>query len=180
MRRKQKQHRVFNWLLLLVVLLLAPPATAHAAPCLVYAYTESGSHQFLMGNNTSHFGDNITVIHNCQNVSIELNGQFFAFITTNAKIPISPGLHQINMTFDNQTRTFQNVMIYPDYLTWEANYQFEVLGEGPQMIEKSLLDTRTNWAVFIGIAITWLLCVYVYWNLINTFVQRNFIEEVIQ
>lgn len=181
-RTNNTLHRVIKtgfWSLL-AVLLLTPLASAHAAPCLSYAYTESGNHQFLVGNNTSMFGDNITVIHNCENVSITLDGEFYAYLTNNARIPISPGLHQINMTYDNRTFSYSNVMFYPDYLQWEATYEFEMFPDQPKMIEKSLLDATVNWAVFFGIGITWILCVYVYWNLINTFTQRNFIEEVIQ
>ena len=182
MRRNKKRHRVFNkgfWFFLAVIL-LTPHTSAHASPCISYAYTESGNHQFLIGNNTSNFGDNLTVIHNCDNVSITLDGEFFAFLTVGAKIPIPPGLHQINMTYDNQTVSYQNVMIYPDYLNWEANYEFYTIEPQVEYIEKSILESTTNWAVFLGIGITWILCVYVYWNLINSFVQRNFIEEVVQ
>lgn len=183
MRRKQtKRHRVFNqgfWFLLAVAL-LAPLTSAHAAPCLVYAYTESGSHQFLVDNNTSNFGDNLTVIHNCEEVRIDMDGEFFALIETNAVIPIAPGLHSFNFSFENQTKRFDNVMFYPDYLTWEANYEFITQPELVELVDKDQVDSTANWAVFFGIGITWILCVYVYWNLINTFTQRNFIEEVIQ
>jgi hypothetical protein len=182
MESKQKEHRRFNlgfWFILGVAL-LTPSASANAPPCLVYSFTESGTHQFLVNNNTSNFGDNLTVIHNCEQVRIEMDGQFFALLETNAVIPISPGLHSFNFTFDNQTMRFDNVMFYPDYLNWESNYQFNVFPNNEPMVEKSIIDAQLNWAVFFGIGITWILCVYVYWNLINTFTQRNFIEEVLQ
>jgi len=182
MRKKNKMvHRVFKGILLLfAVFLLAPAAQAHAPPCLVYSYTESGNHQFLIGNNTSQFGNNLTVVHNCENVSITMNGEFYAYISKTTSIPLNPGLYNISMTYENQTSNFENVMFYPDYLNWEANFDFWTNEPEVELIEKTLLDTRTNWAVFIGIGITWILCVYVYWNLINSFTQRNFIEEVTQ
>ena len=178
----KKRHRVITiglWFILAGIL-LSPLASAHAAPCLSYAYTESGNHKFLIGNNSSNFGDNITIIHNCENVSITLDGEFFAYLTVDATIPIPPGLHQINMTYDNKTVHYQNVMFYPDYLNWEANYDFNMNLPEIEYVEKSLLESSTNWAVFFGIGITWILCVYVYWNLINSFTQRNFIQEVVQ
>lgn len=179
--KNNKQLRVINgfWFLLGVIF-LSPLASAQAAPCLAYGYTESGNHQFLIGNNTSGFGNNITVIHNCETVEIEVDGEFFAYLSTTATIPINVGLHQINMTYGNKTVSYQNVMIYPDYLEWESTYQFGELDDDVDLIDKSILDSQTNWAVFIGICITWILCVYVYWNLINSFTQRNFIEEVVQ
>lgn len=180
MRRNKTQHRVFKGFILLAVLLLVPQAQAHAAPCLVYSYSSSGNHLFLMGNNSSMFGDNLTVVSDCDNVSIELNGNFYAYLSRSTTISLTPGLHQFNFTYDNRTVEYQNVMVYPDYLNWEATYQWEVFDVQPDLIERSLLDTRTNWAVFFGIGITWILCVYVYWNLINSFTQRNFIEEVVQ
>ena len=179
-RNKKRREAFKGFWFLLSVCLLSPVASAHAAPCLAYAYTESGKHQFLIGNNTSNFGDNLTVVHNCDNVSITLDGEFYAYLTVGATIPIPPGLHQINMTYDNQTVAYQDVMVYPDYLTWEANYDFMINVPDVEMVEKSFLDSTINWAVFLGIGITWILCVYVYWNLINSFTQRNFVEEVVQ
>ena len=49
-----------------------------------------------------------------------------------------------------------------------------------QVIELELSETRTNWAVGVGIVIVWVLNVYVYWSLISSYVDRNFIEEVVQ
>lgn len=178
--KNTKRHRAIKRLgYLLVVFLLPSVASAHVAPCLVYSYTESGNHKFLVSNNSSMFGENLTIIHNCNNVSIEIDGEFFAYLTVGAKIPIQNGLHQINMTYENRTVSYQNVMFYPDYLQWEATYDWNMNMPEVEYVSKSILESTTNWAVFFGIGITWILCVYVYWNLINSFTQRNFIEEVV-
>lgn len=184
LNKNHKRSYAFKVLPLLVLLLLQPmigSAVASPNQCLAYAYTKSGNHYFLMANNSSNFGDNLTIITNCEYIEISIEGEFYANITRNTEIYIEPGKY--NLTFENEnfTRTYSNVVFYPNYLTWEANYLDMVRSlEPPNMIEEGLFETRLNWAVFFGIIVVWVLCVYVYWNLINTFVQRNFIEEVTQ
>ena len=108
-----------------------------------------------------------------------VDGEFFAQTSKNTTLVIEPGLHNISLSADNFSQTFSNVLFYPDFLEWESTYQFEMNPE-LQFIDSALVDARTNWAVFFGVVIVWILCVYVYWNLINSFIQRNFIEEVTQ
>ena len=183
-KHNKRPHAFKKPFLILLVLLLQPfmgSAVASPNECLAYAYTESGNHYFLMKDNSSNFGNNLTIITDCEYLEVSLDGQFFANISRNTEVTISPGIH--NLTFENNffNQTFSNVVFYPDYLTWEYDYLQMMQGlEPPQMVDAGLIDSRTNWAVFIGIVVVWILCVYVYWNLINTFVQRNFIEEVVQ
>lgn len=163
-----------------ILLLLAPSAHASPDQCLAYAYTSSGNHFFLIQDNSSNFGSNVSIVSNCDNVTIEIDGEFYAQISKNTQIPINPGLHNFSLISENFTANYSNVLFYPDYLEWELNYQLTYLDDEVNFIDAAILEARTNWAVFFGIVIVWILCVYVYWNLINTFVQRNFIEEVVQ
>lgn len=165
----------------IIWVILLPIGTATAAPgdCLAYAYTESGNHAFLVQENSSNFGNNISIVTNCDNLTINVDGEFFARTSKNTTLAIEPGLHNISLFADNFSQTFSNVLFYPDFLEWESNYRFE-MNQEIKFIDSALVEAQTNWAVFFGVVIVWILCVYVYWNLINSFIQRNFIEEVVQ
>lgn len=160
-------------------LLLSPIAAASPGDCLAYGYTSSGNHQFLIAENTSQFGDNLTIITNCDNLTVEIDGKLLVQTSRNVTVGIDPGLHNVSIWNNDFSSNFSNVMFYPDYLQWELTYQFET-NDQKEFVDAALIDAKTNWAVFIGVLIVWVLCVYVYWNLINTFVQKNFIEEVVQ
>jgi hypothetical protein len=64
-------------------------------------------------------------------------------------------------------------------LNWE--FDFIALEESkPQFIDVEISELRTNWAVGVGIVVVWVLTTYVYWSLISSYIDRNFIEEVTQ
>ena len=179
---KTKKHtKSLRAIMFIIWVILLPIGTATAAPgdCLAYAYTQSGNHAFLIQENSSNFGNNISIVTNCENLTLMVDGEFFAQTSKNTTLVIEPGLHNISLSADNFSQTFSNVLFYPDFLEWESKYQFEMNPE-LEFIDSALVDARTNWAVFFGVVIVWILCVYVYWNLINSFIQRNFIEEVTQ
>jgi len=83
--KKTKPHMSLRAIFLLLLVILLPIGTATAAPgfCLAYAYTESGNHSFLIQDNSSNFGDNITIITDCDNLTINVDGQFFARTSKN-------------------------------------------------------------------------------------------------
>jgi high-affinity Fe2+/Pb2+ permease len=45
-------------------------------------------------------------------------------------------------------------------------------------MEINVAKAQENWASFLTAVIIWILVVYVYWNLINSYVDRNYAEEV--
>lgn len=147
--------------------------------CLFYAYTSSENHRFLLGPNTSMFGERLIIVHNCEEVSIYINGFFEASSGSNFSIVVENGIHNITLESNSTQITFQNVVFYPERLDWEFDYQF-IQESKPQFIDLQTSKTQANWAVFVGIIIVWVLNVYVYWTLISSYVDRNFIEEVVQ
>ena len=184
MEKKSTQMGLRVWFLLIVVLLLHPTVKAQDPPvddqCLAYAYTESESHYFLLRANSSMFGTTLNVVHNCQEVSIYVDGFFLASSSNDFSTIIEPGLKNITIEADNQTFNYGNVNFYPDRLEWE--YQYEITFDQPtrEMIDLELSYSRANYAVGIGIFMVWVLVTYVYWSLISAYVDRNFIEEVVQ
>lgn len=170
---------------LIVGSLLLPAVAAQDPPvedeCLAYAYTKSDKHNFLLGPNSSMFGTTLNIIHNCDQASIYVDGFFLASSKNDFSTMVETGLHNITIEADNQTFNFVNVIFYPDRLEWEYEYELTFEREIVKpSIDLELSNSRTNYAVGIGILMVWVLTTYVYWSLISAYVDRNFIEEVVQ
>lgn len=184
--RRKKTSWVFEskkWFPLLVILLTPSFATAQGPPsskeCIAYAYTSSEPHFFLIRENTSVFGNTIFINHNCNEIQLFIDEQFSAASNSNLSYNVDQGRHNITILYDNQTMSFENVDFYPDRLEWE--YEYNLIEEQKSaFISISDSNFMVNWAVAFSIVIVWVLAVYVYWQLINSYVQRTFIEEVSQ
>ena len=84
------------------------------------------------------------------------------------------------METNEYTRNYQ-VEVFPDRLEWEGD--FLLLNRGNQdteFISIDLSNSRENWASAFSILIVWVLTTYVYWKLIESYVNKNFIEEVVK
>ena len=195
--RNKKNTTWFGWrispgslgILITGLILLSPilPTTSAEPPgnndCIFYAYSESQNHKFLIDSNTALFGTNVTVVHNCDYLQVNLNGQFFTASTNSTEIrfSINPGLYNITVDYDNNTKIMNNVDFYPDTLTWYGDFMTWQYGDyDGEYIKASELNTKENYVSMATAIIIWILCVYVYWNLINTYIDRNFCEEVVK
>ena len=109
MKEKIKQNMVLRSLLFVAlgILLLPgvngqePPVENESKDCLVYSFTSSESYNFLISNNSKHFGTTLQIIHNCEFVQIDIEGQFYARSNNSFAIDITPGFH--NLTFSNES-----------------------------------------------------------------------------
>ena len=180
-------------LVLGLFILLSPTFhTASAEPpvedksCLIYAYTGSDLHYFLVQNNSLLFGNNITVEHNCQTAQVFVNGTL-AVQTNNSKFVFSLGNANHNLSFvgDNEFfRNYSNVQVLPSRLTWAADYYdwqnsyFDLTFE--EYISISTATAKANWASILSIVTVFTLVTMVYWHLINGYVDRNYCEEVVE
>lgn len=181
-------------LVVLMVFLLLPLTSVHAeeppsetnnnTSCIAYAYTESSNHYFLLETNKSAFGSNITVKHNCEYIEVFINGNFSAFTELNEiTIPINSGFTNIKLTSNNYSKNISNVNIFPDRLNWEFEfYEWENRNniEITQFISLVKAESRENWASILSIVMVFSLVTMVYWNLINSYIDRNYCEEVIR
>jgi hypothetical protein len=185
MRKEKINKWAVNVVGIFTLVLLLPSVTADGPPfdraeCLAYAYTSSDTHLFLLGDNASMFGSKLMIVHNCEELEIYVDGFFEASSSSNFSIIMEQGNHNISIASNGFNESFSNVFFYPDRLQWE--YDFEMIQQKPkqQFIEINLAQLQTNYAVGIGILIVWVLTTYVYWQLISSYVDRNFIEEVSQ
>jgi len=188
-RKNNSNGSVFGIIVILGVFLLSSTYTTQAEPpiqndeCIIYGYTASDTHYFLMRSGSSMFGTNITIEHNCDDIDVYIDGNYTAssFNNSELKINLQPGIYDISIISNsNNTEFYNNVTIYPNSLTWVNDYNewkypsvsFE------EYISMSSALAKENWASILSILIVFVLVTYVYWNLINSYVDRNFIEEV--
>ena len=184
------QHRnLIAYLAVIGGLILLPSFSfsAYAEPpvdddCIAYAYTDSGNHYFLLGDNKTVFGQTMIIKHNCDYIEVSINGNFSAYTeNTEIEFPVNPGFYEINIQSNNSTFTYSNVTFLPDRLTWEFEY-YDWQNDNDYSFEEYVSLTaataKANWASILSIVIVYALVVMVYWNLINSYIDRNFCEEV--
>ncbi len=160
----------------------ADPPNPNQGECFSYAYTESGDHIFLIDSNKSVFGDYVTIKHNCDYIEVLVNGNFTAFTEENKLIiPLDFGLQNITILSNNYSYSVTNLTVFPDRLAWEYEYNQWMGGDYSlqEFIELSKAQARENTASIISIIIVFSLVTFVYWNLINSYIDRNYCEEVI-
>tara|TARA_X000001316_G_C918779_1_gene32916 strand:- start:558 stop:1097 length:540 start_codon:yes stop_codon:yes gene_type:complete len=164
----------------IVLVVFSPPITQAASPpepCLAYAFTESDSHRFLVASNSTSYGNELNLIHNCGRAEIWIDGSFYAEGESGISVSIEPGNYTVELRGENESWTYSNFEIRPDRLDWDFNFSL-VYAPSENLIPESEAKVMQNWAAGATGLIIWVLCVYVYWNLINSYTQRNFIEEV--
>jgi hypothetical protein len=177
-----KGLRVF--LFITVGILLLPAVNAQDPPvdnskeCLFYAFTSSENHNFLIQNNSIVFGQTMKVKHNCEFLEIRSNGEFLARSNNSFEVQIFQGIN--NLTFQtNSSIQYFKFEVYPDRLGWEYEYN-ELITEKNEFISINLSNSRENYASIFSIIIVWVLTTYVYWKLIESYTNKNFIEEVVK
>jgi|TARA_Y100000033_G_scaffold48488_1_gene55414 hypothetical protein len=153
--------------------------------CLVYAYTTSYQHSFLLDDGKKAFGNNITIVHNCPYIEVLIDGNFTVYTeNSNFKIPIQMGEYDFTFRSENYTKEINNVSFLPDRLTWEFDFyewqNSDRLNSIEEYISLSAATAKANWASFLTLAVVFVLVIYVYWSLINAYIDRNFCEEVVQ
>jgi hypothetical protein len=191
---KEKQNKYMGLRVVTVVLIgliLLPMSSAQDPPsssssqdekdCLFYAYSVSQSHYFLIQNNSSLFGSEINIIHNCDNVLLIVDGFNYASSNESFKVKIDPGIRNITIQSEDKKEIYESVLFYPDVLLWESEYEYLMNPNiDKEFIDVDVAQLKENWAVAFGIIIVWGLSTLVYWKLIQSYVDKNFIEEVVQ
>lgn len=163
-----------------LTLLLPPVASAAVGPpdCLAYAYTKSDEHFFLVQNGSRVYGNDIHVVHDCQEARLYVDGEFQAGSQGSFTSPLTSGVLNITIETTNATFTYNSVEVRPDRLDWDFNFSLAYPDQAETVPLAEALEMQ-NWAAAFTGLIVWVLCVYVYWNLVDSFVQRNFVEEVV-
>ena len=163
-------------------ILLLPSVSGQDPPleekdCLFYAYSEAGNHYFLIQNNSVVFGEKIEIKHNCEYLQVFSNGEFLAGSSNSFNVQIEIGLNNMSFEYDNRTENYTFEVI-PDRLNWEFEYE-NLQSQRVEFISIDTANTQEVYASIFSIIIVWVLCVYVYWRLIESYVNKNFIEEVV-
>jgi len=170
-------------LIALFLVCLLPIESTSAVPpddCLAYAYTESENHAFLIQVNSSNFGNTIKIKTDCEQLQLSIDGFVVASSTNESyfEYQVEQGRFNVSLYSPNGfSEEYNGVSFYPDRLGWEFEW-LELSGANIQYVNVEEADLKENWASFLSVVIAWFLSTYVLWQLVQTYVQRNFIEEV--
>tara|TARA_B100000963_G_scaffold41159_1_gene30597 strand:+ start:3291 stop:3890 length:600 start_codon:yes stop_codon:yes gene_type:complete len=174
--------------ILLITSCIIPTAKADPPPldgdCQAYAYTESGDHYFLLGNNKTLFGNNLTISHNCDFIEIYYNDEFAASTSNNLlKLPVDMNITTVEIKSDNFSYKVNNITILPDRLEWQFEFYDWQRGDSYSIEEYITISAATaqkNWASILSIVVVFSLVTQVYWHLINAYIDKNYFEEVVR
>lgn len=185
MKDTKKNMALRSFLFVALGIILLPnvngqgPPVEDEKPCLYYAYTTSMDYNFLIQNNSKLFGSEVSIIHNCEYLQVNLEGQFYARSNNSMYLQFESGSHNLTIITNENTRNF-NIEIFPDRLEWEGEFLLLDQDQRTEFISIDLSNDRENWASILSIVIVWVLSTYVYWRLIESYVNKNFIEEVVK
>lgn len=166
-------------LLLICGFLSTLPATSANPPdCLSYAYTSDDNHKFLLESNSNLYNERLYIVHNCDQVSIYVDDMFIQSSTNNFSISIQPGIHNITIDHGNYSIDFDEVNFLESRFNWFDDYTFLIENiEGKEFTNQEV-KRLSNWVAFGTGILIFCLSVGVYWRLINSYVDRNYIEEI--
>jgi hypothetical protein len=167
-------------------LLLLPSVSSQDPPgnenkqCLHYAYTNSIEYNFLLLNNSKMFGNELRIIHNCEYLQVNIENNVYSVSNSSMFLSLNYGVQNLSIETNEYTRNYQ-IEVFPDRLQWETDFEFlNQYEKQSEFISIDLSDSRENWASIFSIIIVFVLTTFVYWKLIESYVNRNFIEEVVK
>ena len=169
---------IFTTLFLLPSAYASPPDS-----CLAYAYTGEEGYSFLLQSNSTVFGENMVVIHNCDFVEILSDDKFVQGSYTNFTIPMDNGINNYtikgyqtdSLVFNENYENVESINIEMDFKEFFGVEEFEIV----DYYRQNELNRYANIASIGTALVIWLLCVVFYWRLINHYIDRNYFEEVI-
>ena len=170
-----------------VCLLQAPEASAAAPPeCTVYVYSEDDSGRLftLMQNGSLMFGERAEVYaEGCSSpYEIAVDGMTRVYTNGTTKFNLIQGTHDYSFIFDDGTSiSFENVTVFSSR-TWTETYYQIVPEEGPVtfFVDNSELQARDVLIAIGTTLIVWAISTFILWRFINEWVDRRYLEEVVQ
>jgi hypothetical protein len=172
-------RRVLFIFLTVLFATMMPSVSANPPECLGYGYTSDQNHKFLLDDESNLYNNQLYIIHNCDRVSIYVDEMFIQSSDSNFSIPLELGSHNITIDFGSYQENYTNVNVIGSSFTWFNDYQDYLLTIENNEYTNQEVQVLTNW-VSIGTGlIIFALSVGVYWRLINHYVDRNHVEEII-
>jgi len=186
MRGTSKQRHTLRLLLLLI--LATSSASASAAteepPCLtvVHAQDASGTIFTLMENGSTMFGDRAVVRTTCEGpYKISSDGLDRAYTNGSSTFSLLVGVHDYTFRFDSGlVFEFENVTVYPSEVWTSAYYSIDPeAAPVTYFVDNAELQARDVMIAFGSAIIIWATSTFIVWRLVSTYIDRNFIEEVL-
>ena len=168
--------------------LLQTPGVSAAAPpeCTVYVYSQDDSGRLftLMQNGSLMFGERAEVYaEGCSSpYEIAVDGMTRVYTNGTTKFNLIQGTHDYSFMFDDGTSIqFENVTVFSSR-TWTETYYQIAPEEGPVtfFVDNSELQARDVLIAIGTTIIVWSITTFILWRLINEYVDRRYLEEVVQ
>lgn len=170
---------------IVLLCILCPTVKGEAIPpsseCSVYGYFEQPQHSSYLAENSYHFGDTLTLISSCEVQVFHNQNQPFTF-TNYTVMNIGEGVHSLTFTYDNLTRTYENIIVITSTNLSIMLSQNGLLKYDSNSLHFSETDYQSEQAMiglFSGL-ITWVTVTYGLWIVINKYQSRFMFEEVTQ
>tara|TARA_X000001316_G_C922449_1_gene37875 strand:- start:4573 stop:5154 length:582 start_codon:yes stop_codon:yes gene_type:complete len=178
------------WFLILLgtVCLLNTVGNAAAAPpeCTVYVYASDDSDRLftLMQNDSMMFGDRAKVVADqCESpFEISIDGMTRVYTNGSTMFNLLQGTHSYAFSFDDGSEiTFSNVTVFSSQI-WASTYYEIAPEEGPVtfFVDNSELQARDVMIALGTTLIVWATSTFIIWRFINEWVDRRYLEEVVQ
>lgn len=171
--------------LLLGVLASAPTVAASSPPeCGVWVWSEdnSGTLFTMMQNGSIMFGERAIIETSCEGpYEISIDGMVTTYTNSSTLFNLQNGRHSYSFEFDNgMSFEFSNVSVYESRIWAETYYQIEP-SQGPVQFFESAAELQSrDVLIAVGSAlIIWCVSTLVLWRIINAYIDRSFIEEVL-
>ncbi len=180
-------NKLLNYLLLGIVSLcvFSPTVTGETVPpssdCIVYGFFEQPQHSSYLASNSYHFGDTLSLVSTCE-VQVWHNQNPPITFTNFTKISMGEGVHSLTLTYDNFTRTYDNLIVITSTNLSIMLDQNGLLKYDSDSLHFSQTSYQSDLAVngIISGLITWAIVTYGLWFIINKYQSRFLFEEVVQ
>jgi hypothetical protein len=177
-----KYKLLIHGLVLAVIVIISPMATATNPPCLVYSYTtaQNEPHYSLIQNDSYVFGNQLTIISSCNNTELYLNDNLFGITEGNSlNAYISQGEHNLSIISGGEIFNFTNIyFIEGGQLNNIVNQLPNEYNPNSIKINPGEIDSIELMSGIGAIILSWFIVTFILWNIINKYHQKNFCEEV--
>ena len=174
----------FRVLAVVVLVFLLPQyASAEATNsdgCHFTAYTFDGyNHYSLLMNNSTLIGQELTVDGECGTVEIYSGNLMIYGGSSPAVVTLPIETVTIKILFENTTFEYSNVTVFPTANWFEFIQGLDPQIDNPITLSASDFEQGQVMTVIISSIILWAVVTMVAWRLVNIYVDRFHIEEVV-
>ena len=171
---------VVGFVFLLLPMLSTVEATQEEESCQFTAYTFDGfNHYSLLKNNSTLIGQEFHVESDCDGLEIYVDNYMIYGGQSSTVVTLPLEISEIHLLLDDTRFEFTNVTVYPSssWAEWIQGFSPEI--DDPITLSASDFEQSKVLTVIMSSIILWLVVTILAWKLVNVYVDRFHIEEVV-